>query len=442
MNLTKKDCDSWRVSPEVNPTTGRKIKLDGSIYKQIQKECDSPITKKECDKWKKDPSKHPVTGRKISSTTKNGIYHQLLKICGSSIIPKPSKSTSPVVKDDLEAQRAKLILAVRKAIAPVLHKDNTQMRIEFNNIMNKYLKDLKPCLEEQNNKLCLVSKKNNIVIQFDKQIGSTSKYGIAFLNMGKGFASLLKFSCKIMSAKLPAHVQEIEILEKMSNLVIKGISPNMPMIYKTLNCTRKCKINLCPDLTTKQGYFVVINELANSDLQTWFKGSYSREVYESILMQILFAIYTFHSLGWSHQDCHLGNFLVHHIKAGGCWRYQVGGKNVYVPNHGFLLVLWDPGLASSMTDFKTDYDRTFRLIANMEHYKLYTDAGLNKPPKPLVDFGIVPVINSFNFSIKDEKHTIIDIIDRIKSDVIKFKSIVVDDTPPSHLLNVKAYKVE
>ena len=46
------------------------------------------------------------------------------------------------------------------------------------------------------------------------------------------------------------------------------------------------------------------------------------------------------------------------------------------------------------------------------------------------------------FSIKDEKHTIIDIIDRIKSDVIKFRSIVVDDTPPSHLLNVKAYKVD
>ena len=38
-------CKEWKNNPLVNPTTGRKIKLNGPTYKKLAKECGSPDIK-------------------------------------------------------------------------------------------------------------------------------------------------------------------------------------------------------------------------------------------------------------------------------------------------------------------------------------------------------------------------------------------------------------
>jgi hypothetical protein len=41
----KLDCDEWKKSPNVNPSSGRKIATGGKVYKKIQVECGEPTEK-------------------------------------------------------------------------------------------------------------------------------------------------------------------------------------------------------------------------------------------------------------------------------------------------------------------------------------------------------------------------------------------------------------
>jgi hypothetical protein len=457
MNLTKEQCDEWKKEPGKNPITKRKIAQDGAVYKKIEKICHKlehtgsidnkrPIGKKDCDTWKKDPSHHPITKRKLNMTAKGGIYAQLMKLCSSPTLPRGRPTIapkSPIVDDDLEKKREKLIAAVKKAVAPILHKgDTTRTRVQFSKIMNEYLNSLKPCLTENAGKLVLETKKKEPVVLFEKRIGSESVYGVAYMNMGKGLAKMLKFSCKIMASNVKGHKQEIDLLMKMSKFVEKGQCPNMPITYRSIKCNKSCDLSKCPNNIKKNGYYVVINELANSDIQTWFQKTYDDATYESVIMQLMFSMYCFHNLGYQHNDCHLGNFLIHQITPGGYWRYKIGDVDVYVPNKGYLVVMWDPGLASKLEDMVVDYYRCFMLISNMHKYKSYMDKGMKTLPKHLVDYGVVPLLNTFNYSYKTEKETVKDVLNHIKNNVIKFKHIHVGGSPPDYLLNVTPYKCE
>jgi hypothetical protein len=425
MQVNEQDCEKWKKDPTINPLTGRKIKDSGPVYKQLKRACNPPFSKSDCERWKRDKTRHPVTKRKLNMNAKNGIFAQLKKICDSP------------ARDLLEAHKTKLISALKKTIAPILHKGDTSMaRIKFAAIMKKYLTVIKPCLTEQNGKLCLVDEDNKPLVYFEKRIGTDSVYGVAYLNAGKGLAKLLKFSCKLMSNNVPGNQQEIKILKKMSDLVTNGKSPNMPLIYKTLRCSKKCTLQPCPPNIKNNGYYVVINELANSDLETWFEKQHSPQVYESIVMQLLFAMYSFHSLGYIHNDCHLRNFLIHHIKPGGCWRYEIVGHNVYVPNHGYQLVLWDPGRAKPFKSQK--HEHVFDYVQPLALMQIIHLTFKDQRMKPLR--GLAPFLTSIQ-QHETEKAMFEDIIVRMKANDIEMKSIVIDDVPPSHLLNVKAYKL-
>lgn len=432
--ISQKDCESWKLNPNVNPITKRKISPDGPVFKRFSQICENgkgQFTDKDCNAWKKNPTRNPVTGRKLRTDTKTGIYQQLVKLCGS-------KTTSAT--KDIEAMRTKLAQAIHKAIGPLLKKgDTTEARLRFAKVMQRYTANLQPCIQEQNNKLWLLNKKKETLVYFDKQIGSKSVYGMAYMNMGKGLAKLLKFSCKLMSAGKKAHKQEVEILKLMSSVAERGESPNMPITYLAMKCTKACVHPGCPPVTQTGGYYVVINELASCDIQTWFQKKHDRSAYESIIMQLFLSIYTFHKLGFGHNDCHLGNFLIHEITPGGCWRYQVDGQNIYVPNKGYLLVMWDPGLATKLLDFRVDYRRPLHLMSKIASIQKYIDMKMIPPPDDVIHGVLLPMITQIVFSTASEKQTISKVIGQIKNGSLKFESIVVDGTPPDYLLNVKPY---
>lgn len=448
------ECDTWRTSPDVNPRTQRRIKKDGPVYKQLQRACS--ITKDDCDAWKQDPTRHPVTKRKLRMHTKsNGIYNQLVMLCKDPIQRKDTKMTKPstVAKkpkkqkskkaqppsNSTPVKRAKLANALKKVLAPVLERGNTtQSRLKYSQIIRRYVKDIEPCLSRHptNQNVVLLHKvtKEQVVV-FDKRIGSDSAYGMAYMNMGKGFARMLKFSCKLMRSDKFQHTVEVFILKHMTQMVEDGICPNMPITYLAERCYYACVYGpMCPAVTRQHPYYVVINELANGDLQTWFQKEHSQASYESILMQMVFAIECFHNMGYVHQDTHLANFLVHTIKPGGYWRYRVFNTDVYVPNTGVLLVLWDPGMAKVLKNKYAKFDdflRPLSLILKMANIYHYQQLGM-KPMKGDVE-DIVHQLHSLADDLVDTPF--------VKSvlEQVKFNHVQVGGTPPGVLLNVKPY---
>lgn len=422
MDLTEAECSQWKNDKSRNPKTQRKVAQNGATYKKIESTC--KITKEHCNLWHKLPSVNPITKRKISQSSANGIYKQLLKICGI-------KSKTP----------PKLLQVLKKRLDPIINKGDTlQSRKAFSRILTSYLGKIKPCIETVNNKLALLSEFNEPIVSFEKQIGSKSIYGMAYMNMGKGFAKLLKFSCKVMESTNPGNKLEVDLLRQMSQLAFEEKCPNMPITYKTLKCQKKCNKTDCPSIIKDKQYYVVINELADMDLQNWFKNTYDHATYESMLMQLMFSLYAFHNLGYIHLDAHLGNFLIHKIKPGGYWRYQVKNINVYVPNTGYLLVLWDPGLAEKGKNYSIDYDRCLNLMAYMDHYKKYNDMKLKKVPPHIENFCLTPMINLLCYSQGPEEDVVASVLENIKSNVIKFKHVLIDEVPNEHLLNIRPYK--
>jgi len=186
---------------------------------------------------------------------------------------------------------------------------------------------------------------------------------------------------------------EVQILRKMTALVEKNISPNMPITFTSMLCDKSNDINLdvntsAIDLMKKGDYYVIINELADGDMHDFFKKRHHINVYESVISQMIFAIQSFHSnLNYIHKDTHLGNFLYHKVKPGGFWKYKYEDTTIYIPNLGYLIVLWDPGLAQKPSmktlapDKNKDFFRTLKLINAIKNLPTYIKMQL-KPIRP------------------------------------------------------------
>lgn len=420
--ITPAICKAYLDNPGVSPFSGRKISPTGSLARKLERYCKNEFTKEDCAKWHSNPSRNPKTGHKISTTSKTGLYQQLLEICGS-------------LKNNTD--RDKLIVAMKKAINPLMVKgDFAKTRIKMKSIITSYIEGIKPCLHQgENNKQYLVGKDKKPLVYLTQRIGSDSNAGEAYLNMGKGFARLLKFACKVVDRDSESE-REVVILLKMSKLVEEGKTPNMPITYKAMKCFESGGPFYGP-----REYYVIINELAECDLQTLYRTRLNIATHESIVMQIIFATYFFHQQGYRHRDLHLGNFLVHSINPGGYWRYKVGDDVIYVPNTGYQLVMWDFGSAKKYSEdrYKKDYWLPLSLIKEMA--TMYTQKyQMISPPDSFIEC-LTPLVQHFKvFSIDSEQKILSAFVSKIASKEFAFKHISINPpTPPGHLLNVKAY---
>lgn len=438
---TKKVCTEWVNNPVQNPLAKKKQILKVSetgVYGKLKKNCkqlhnveprlspkeetgdvkEAPkkgsLTLEQCKDLQKEPNKNPTTGRKIDPTVLHGIYQRLVKECQQlkEEIEKDAKPSDgdyrPSTSEKKLLQKIRLRNALRAALQPILHtKDSLENRVHFAKVIRTYTEMIQPCVRpssEQSTKLVLVKqpprqKQIEEKIYFNTRIGSESQYGVAYMNAGKGLARMLRFSAKVMADSFK---EELVHLQKMSLLAEKGLTPNMPITYTTLHCkavsttnkTDLIKKKGVPSLITNGKYFVVLNELANGDMHDFFRYTYSPAEYESIILQILFALRAFHKhTGYIHNDAHLGNFLYHKISPGGYWHYKYKKTDIFVPNTGYLAVLWDPGLARpiyeripSYTPF-VDYYRSLRLIGSIGVSQFYKDKKmLPVPPQVFMPF--------------------------------------------------------
>jgi hypothetical protein len=327
------------------------------------------------------------------------------------------------------------IAVIKKALAPVFHRTaSLKLRLQYAKIMQRYLRNSQSCLEYRNGRLCILdSTTQDPLIVFNKQLGTDSKFGMAYAVTGAKMAKLLKFACKIMSVDEPGHKEEVELLQNVTHIVEQQRCPNLPLTYKIMKCMSKCTANDCPHIARDGRYYVVINELADTDLTHILKKEHDRSTYESILMQIIFSLYSFHGTGFTHNDCHTGNFLIHYVEPGGYLHYKIDDTSVFVPNTGYLVVLWDYGLAEKSNEHKKDYQRA--LLPFTLHLKRlmnqYVKKGLYVPPE---DFRILFAKKIFDcINKKFDIPTILGICKKHAT------SIIINDSPHQHVLNVKPY---
>jgi len=435
-------CQAWASDPLKNPLTRRKIKDTGAVYKRIKDICGVAQNRKACKTFLDiNNTRHPLTSRKLITTAKRGLYVQLREICAS----RP--------RTPLPANHARLVTAIKKSIRPLLHKgDDLKSRIQFARIVRKYIQDtaaVPSCLartsaSKRSTKMVLQDKVGKDLIVFDRsgRIGSKSKFGIAHMHAGKGFHRLVKFASKMM-AWTRTHAEEVEILDKMTSAVEKQFTPNLPITYFAETCTTPCTGRGCPAPIKGKPYFVILNELADMDLNAWFRAKHSDSEYTSVVAQIILGIYAFHKLGYVHQDTHLGNFLVHKITPGGYWKYRIDGLDFYVGNTGYLVVLWDPGMAEetqSKVSRVKDHLRPISLIYDMK--KAYANSKafgkMIQPPDSIRDV-LKAVITDIRADMGPDEaaniqYAMITLASKMDTD-----TVMVQTKAPGRILNIKPY---
>jgi len=161
---------------------------------------------------------------------------------------------------------------------------------------------------------------------------------------------------------------EIVCLRLVTFLVREGVCPNLPMFFAYFPCDHctfeNTKINnrfekfetkprtraaskLPVTTSNRRSCLLMLNEFASGgDFSDWCGTTRSFEEWMNAYFQIFIALAAIQRyFNMTHFDLHWGNILVHNIPKGGYWKYTLNKKNYYIPNLGFLLVLWDFGYA-------------------------------------------------------------------------------------------------
>jgi serine/threonine protein kinase len=285
---------------------------------------------------------------------------------------KPAVEQDPVKTAMVDALKYKIKHHPHRVSADL------SVRIAYSKFIKKYIENIGNEIKTANGYQCITnaSRKQKGVLKkgwvpgtageeflvgkkliLSKRIGTDSANGVVYLTMGK--SKLVALASKIMSLER-MNVPEIEFLLMLSKMAESGVSPNLPICYKVINCTVPCKEptgpsvavqavqenQKCPLFTTKP-YFLLLNELANGDLKMWLKlQKRTDEEIMNAVQQTLLSLAVLHSLGVSHCDAHYGNFLYHVVEKGGFWWYKINGNDYYVENMGVLFMTWDFGFTT------------------------------------------------------------------------------------------------
>jgi serine/threonine protein kinase len=151
--------------------------------------------------------------------------------------------------------------------------------------------------------------------------------------------------------------REIVFLQKMQEVIKKGICGNFPLLYFFTICPT-CVLRLKSKTSRNKNCQLIFTELANGDLCELWEYSVtevpekSAEVTEDIVynayFQILYSVLVLHlTLGIIHTDIKKPNILYKKIPKGGYWLYIIDNRKYYLPNLGFQLYLNDFGVSMS-----------------------------------------------------------------------------------------------
>lgn len=359
------------------------------------------------DKADIDNSSLCVKDDRTGKMVKPNAYIETKKACKREKIP--NKECMEYYKANRERLRrdacslfhSKQNKAILKGRKEKVVEDVDDLRIhKFNNISRS--------LDKVPEKQCLEPKKMDInvdEIDIKKTFGTKSAYGLAFLaNINYYDGQDKDKEQEIVAVKMmpdnPANNKEILILDKAKDMVLKGDTIHFPILYKTLKCPKSFENRVnehkLPDLLKDTEYHMVINELAKGDLKMFMADKSkvaNTELMRNAFAQIYISISMFHQrMGMYHLDAHWGNFLFHEVKPGGVFHYKIGNKDYYIPNLGYVWVIWDFGFA---TDIDSEKSKLFK------DYTRVSNAFI-----PTRDYGWLPNNRGINEDFVDDVHIV------------------------------------
>lgn len=211
-------------------------------------------------------------------------------------------------------------------------------------------------------KLCVRNKNLGDAISMQKRFGSPSAFGEAWI--GYTFKNGYKVAVKKMPLGKNDQIESYTERQLLSGdsawaemasymvctlLVMAKICPNLPVLYKYFWCPKCRFVNKAIKGKKERPCLLVVNELADGDLKSYMEKKihiWNPTLVENCVFQMAAGLYALEKYyNMTHNDLHYGNVLVHEIAPGGYWHYKIDGKNYYVPNLGYLFVLWDLGMA-------------------------------------------------------------------------------------------------
>jgi len=199
------------------------------------------------------------------------------------------------------------------------------------------------------------------IINLEKQIGSNSKYGSIFVTSIKDVIGKYPIATKLMKINTSNSIEKV-LNEHITDKILKlKLSKHFIFTYRTLIC--KNISSEVPPIISNYNYYINLNELAHGDLKQICKlKTYVSDdmlVY-NVFIQVMLSIMTFQCTGYTHGDCHYGNFL-YHIDSieDGYYHYNINGENFYLKSCKYNIMIFDFGFAKKINN---DYNITSNML--------------------------------------------------------------------------------
>ena len=364
----RKNCKENEIyNPKTNKCVLKTGKIGKELLKQQQQEKEqereknvtngNDILNELCVKWLMKKLKDPLTKETIMEKSINYKYYNSICKKNESLIDKTSISPKMETKEAKETKVTK----VTKEPKVKETKETKEPKVKETKV-TKEAKEIKinkkACIEKKGKELILADK-----IKLVKQFGSKSIFGINFIssfidNPDFQFSAKIQFSTK-------EGKKELKILQIMNEYRVKNNYIHFPVMYDYTICPVMTNVEDLPDFfkakTRSKSYITILNELLSGDLYNYILkiANNNYELLLNAIEQIYMCLASLHSFGLRHNDSHSGNFLFKEIEPGGYFHYIINGTDYYIPNIGYLWVIWDFGVSSEITrhyDYPVDYN--------------------------------------------------------------------------------------
>lgn len=211
------------------------------------------------------------------------------------------------------------------------------------------------------------------IVNLEKQIGSDSKHASIFITSIKDAIGKYPIATKLMKVNTSNSIEKYLNEHITKNLLKTKLSRHFVFTYRTFLCN-----NISSDvplIISNLNYYVNLNELAHGDLKQLCKlKTYVSDdmlVY-NVFIQVMLSIMTFQCTGYTHGDCHYGNFLYQRNSEEGYYHYIINGVSFYLKSCKYNMIIFDFGFSKKI---ENDNKITSKML---EDYIRIIHAFLNK----------------------------------------------------------------
>lgn len=391
-------CREWMKNPKINPHTHRKISPQGKVYKKLEVDCPS-IKKlrlpqkqtskilempqsKVCEEWFETPNVNPRTKRQIKN---NGpVYKDLKKECDDVQIVQANSRTGldslgPTTRPASTAGVGSVAaVIIQKKKLPLLKLDlersflvdtsDYETRMKKGDYMIKNLEEI----NADQWSMCMTGSKSSEFKNYFKDTVEIGKgtFGQIYLstlnatkvivkeaNLSRAEELVLRKNVFLKDKNLEELIEqkkknifprEHKNLSYVNELLLSKKCPNFLYTYKMALCDGCKVIGLFTKKASIRACYVTFMEPADFDLASIDRININQQF--SIFYQVLISVYSIHHYyALYHKDIKSHNILIKRTKPGGCFKYVIGNKIVYVENAGLMAFLADFGVANSLS---------------------------------------------------------------------------------------------